>query len=78
MRAFFMFYTDIMNDVDKVKSPCIRQCCLDEQDVCLGCGRSLQEILDWTKVTETERAAVLVRAQSRKKQRNQMLEPKFK
>ncbi|BBB31097.1 conserved hypothetical protein [Neptunomonas japonica JAMM 1380] len=67
-----------MNDVDKVKSPCIRQCCLDEQDVCLGCGRSLQEILDWTKVTETERAAVLVRAQSRKKQRNQMLEPKFK
>jgi predicted Fe-S protein YdhL (DUF1289 family) len=73
-----MLYTDLMNDVEKVKSPCIRQCCLDEQDICLGCSRSLQEILDWTKVTEKERSAVLVRAQLRKKQRNQIFKPKFK
>ncbi|WP_245573956.1 DUF1289 domain-containing protein [Neptunomonas japonica] len=61
-----------------MKSPCIRQCCLDEQDICLGCSRSLQEILDWTKVTEKERAAVLVRAQLRKEQRNQAIKSGFK
>ena len=27
-------------------SPCRRQCCLDERDECLGCGRTLQEIVD--------------------------------
>lgn len=70
-----MLYTDLMNDVEKVKSPCIRQCCLNEQDICLGCGRSLQEILDWTKVTEEERGAVLVRAQLRKEQKNQLINP---
>ncbi|WP_293268499.1 DUF1289 domain-containing protein [Neptunomonas sp.] len=64
-----------MNDVEKVKSPCVRQCCLDEQDICLGCSRSLQEILDWTVITEEERRAVLVQAKIRKKQRNQMFRP---
>jgi uncharacterized protein len=26
-------------------SPCIRNCCLDAAEVCLGCGRHLQEII---------------------------------
>lgn len=29
-------------------SPCIRECCLDNQDICLGCHRSLEEILEWS------------------------------
>ncbi len=36
-------------------SPCVRNCCLDEDDVCLGCGRSLDEIRNWTLVDEPER-----------------------
>ena len=24
--------------------PCVRLCCLDEQDVCLGCHRTLEQI----------------------------------
>lgn len=28
-------------------SPCVRNCCLDDNKVCLGCGRSLPEILEW-------------------------------
>lgn len=28
-------------------SPCVRRCCLDTQDCCLGCGRLYQEILEW-------------------------------
>ncbi|MBT2912746.1 DUF1289 domain-containing protein, partial [Vibrio anguillarum] len=32
-----------MSEVEEPKSPCIRQCCLDEMDICLGCFRSLNE-----------------------------------
>ena len=27
-----------------VESPCIRHCTLDDADICLGCGRTLDEI----------------------------------
>lgn len=30
-----------------VESPCVRNCCLGEDDVCLGCGRSITEITGW-------------------------------
>lgn len=36
-------------------SPCIRKCCLDDDDICLGCFRSLEEITRWSKVDEIER-----------------------
>lgn len=28
-------------------NPCVRNCCLDDGKVCMGCGRSLPEILEW-------------------------------
>ena len=31
---------------DPLASPCVRNCCLDEDNVCMGCGRSLDEIVD--------------------------------
>ena len=40
-------------------SPCVRNCCLDEQDVCLGCKRTLQEILDWHRMTDGEKRQLL-------------------
>lgn len=43
-----------------VPSPCVRNCCLDEQDVCLGCGRLLSEILVWRDASPTERETILV------------------
>ena len=52
-----------------VQSPCIRNCCLDEHDVCLGCGRQLQEILHWHQATAAEREAILVLASNRRAQR---------
>ena len=44
-----------------LESPCRRQCCLDEHDQCLGCGRTLQEILDWG-AADTERRRVICQA----------------
>lgn len=45
-----------------IKSPCVRNCCLDEQDVCLGCRRSLEEIIAWGNADNDERRAILERA----------------
>ncbi|MEI8647961.1 DUF1289 domain-containing protein [Paraglaciecola sp. Hal342] len=30
-----------------VDSPCVRNCCLDQQDMCVGCFRMLDEIVGW-------------------------------
>jgi len=48
-----------------VASPCRRQCCLDAQDICLGCGRSLAEILAWGKADGAARRAICAAAQTR-------------
>lgn len=51
------------------RSPCIRHCCLDDRDICLGCGRSLQEILDWHGASDDDRRAILQRAEQRREAR---------
>mgnify|MGYP000468061689 FL=1 len=48
-------------------SPCVRNCCLNEQDICLGCFRSLEEIRQWNASAEKAKARVLVLSQARKK-----------
>ncbi|RMF19022.1 MAG: DUF1289 domain-containing protein [Gammaproteobacteria bacterium] len=35
--------------------PCIRQCCLDDREVCVGCKRPLKVILDWHRMTREAR-----------------------
>lgn len=50
-----------------VESPCVRNCCLDDGDICLGCFRSLQEIRDWSKATSEHKEAILLLADKRKK-----------
>lgn len=52
-----------LNEADK--SPCVRNCCLDEQDVCLGCGRTLDEIKIWSSVDVDRRAEIKVLAAAR-------------
>lgn len=52
-----------------IANPCIRNCCLDDQDICIGCGRSLTEILGWNDASPAERQAILARCDIRKKSR---------
>jgi predicted Fe-S protein YdhL (DUF1289 family) len=42
-----------------IASPCIRICCLDDKDVCLGCFRTLDEIRNWQASDDANRALVL-------------------
>jgi len=49
-----------------IQSPCVRHCCLDDDDVCLGCFRSLEEIKTWTLVDDRGRTEILQRAARRR------------
>jgi predicted Fe-S protein YdhL (DUF1289 family) len=51
--------------VSTLASPCVRDCCLDEAEVCMGCGRELQEILRWHAAPDEERESILAAAKLR-------------
>lgn len=48
-------------------SPCIRNCCLNESDICLGCFRSLTEIIGWQNRSQAEQKDILDTSAERKK-----------
>ena len=48
------------------QSPCIRNCCLDDDDTCLGCFRSLEEIKQWGSAGEPERSVIMQNAERRR------------
>ena len=41
-----------------MESPCIRMCTLSEKDMCLGCGRKLNEITSWVSYSEPKRIEI--------------------
>lgn len=47
-------------------SPCVRNCCLNEENVCLGCFRSIDEILQWRDATEQQKQEIINLANARK------------
>jgi predicted Fe-S protein YdhL (DUF1289 family) len=51
---------------NQLSSPCVRNCCLDDSNICLGCFRSLDEITKWTEVNEQTRQRFLENAKNRK------------
>lgn len=48
-----------------VASPCVSVCALDDQDICTGCYRSLQEIGDWSEMNNERKREVIVLANQR-------------
>jgi uncharacterized protein len=43
-----------------IESPCVKICTLDiHSGLCLGCGRTLEEIARWTTMSPAERARVM-------------------
>jgi len=51
-----------------IASPCIKVCVLDARQVCVGCGRTLDEIAQWSRMTEEQRAQVVDQARRRRSQ----------
>lgn len=50
----------LAEDADRPPSPCIRVCSLDARNVCLGCRRTLREIVDWGRMTAAEQLEIVV------------------
>jgi len=56
-----------MPEPKDAKSPCINVCRLDETNrYCVGCFRTKDEILRWTRVTDEDREMIKVLAKNRK------------
>ncbi|HEY5807455.1 MAG TPA: DUF1289 domain-containing protein [Povalibacter sp.] len=51
-----------------MSSPCIKVCILDARGVCVGCGRDLDEIANWSRMTPEQQREVCRVAQERKQQ----------
>jgi len=54
--------------MDRIESPCVRNCCLNEADICIGCLRSLEEIKEWGEASEEVKKEVIERIKSQKKE----------
>ncbi|MET1256444.1 DUF1289 domain-containing protein [Aliikangiella maris] len=55
-----------------IPSPCISQCCLDEQDVCVGCHRHIDEITGWHGADNQKREQILKNCSQRKQQKKHL------
>lgn len=61
-----------------VESPCVRNCCLDDSDICVGCYRSLMEITRWSLVDDDTKALILVAAAARRNKKHMIMKGKEK
>jgi predicted Fe-S protein YdhL (DUF1289 family) len=61
--------TIILNEnKNKVLSPCVKNCCLDGNDICVGCYRSISEIVGWRDKSKNQKQVILASCEQRKNQ----------
>jgi uncharacterized protein len=60
------------NQTDKIQSPCVRNCCLNQDDICLGCFRSLSEIIAWGQASSEERELIMLFSKKRAEESKQI------
>ncbi|MBU1618298.1 MAG: DUF1289 domain-containing protein [Gammaproteobacteria bacterium] len=49
-----------------MESPCVACCRLNEEKICVGCYRHMDEIVDWRKKTPEEYQQIAIRIEQRK------------
>ncbi len=42
-----------------MQSPCIKQCALNKNNICKGCGRTLKQIMNWRDLTNQQRDNIM-------------------
>lgn len=68
LKRDIIFQIPMIDSQESVASPCVRQCCLNEQDICMGCFRSLAEIVAWSQVDHHQRREFCLNAHRRREQ----------
>jgi predicted Fe-S protein YdhL (DUF1289 family) len=48
-----------------IKSPCNNICKLNNENICIGCKRSLDEIASWSKLTDVDKLKILEEIKNR-------------
>jgi predicted Fe-S protein YdhL (DUF1289 family) len=43
----------------EIASPCVRNCCLNTDDICIGCFRHINEILAWKNYKTDDKKLVI-------------------
>lgn len=51
---------------EPIPSPCIAVCALDEDDICIGCYRSGDEITDWFMADDDRKREILANCEQRR------------
>jgi|TARA_B110000438_G_scaffold138105_2_gene133424 hypothetical protein len=61
-----------LTEIKTINSPCIGLCDIDFDftDICRGCGRSIDEIADWSSYTDENKILVNEKAMQRMKENN--------
>ena len=49
-----------------VKSPCIEVCSLNHEDVCIGCYRTANEIIEWFSALDERKREILAAIDQRR------------
>lgn len=52
--------------MDEIKNPCRKICRYDEDKICIGCHRSMEEAAGWPFFSDEQKIEVLLRAEERK------------
>ena len=53
--------------ITAIQSPCIGLCRLNEQDMCVGCYRSIDEISCWSQASDVCKLQILENVENRKR-----------
>lgn len=54
------------NASSAVQSPCVSLCKLDEERVCVGCFRHVEDIREWRSADDDRRREIIAQAAARK------------
>jgi len=53
------------NSNSKTESPCSRNCCLNQENICMGCFRHIDEIVAWHSFSEQDKKQLMLVCQKR-------------
>jgi predicted Fe-S protein YdhL (DUF1289 family) len=56
------------NSTRNIESPCSRNCCLNRENICLGCFRHIDEIIAWRGFSEQDKKHTMLVCQQRCKE----------
>ena len=56
-----------LTTASSIDSQFVRNCCLNDDDICLGCGRSLREITAWSVASDEVKKRILEAATERRR-----------